>query len=356
MVLKSQVVAIAFSALISVSSPVNASPFSESYAAYQQAIDAADTDAAVKYAKQVYELGQSYFERDSLDVIHLELNLATALQQNGDDELAFQHFDRVIKAYRKQVGSDAIELVDPLIGAAQTIAASEEKKPLFKQAIEIAEDAEKPLLVAELKMLTFNELAPTPFYTRDVRDYALEAHEIYSALLPADAIERVKATFSAGMIKAVEHKNSQAIEYLEEVVKQFSVLDYNHPYQLAAHARLVELYEAEGASNKSTQHCIAIGSMTPWNDSQEQTPLFRTPPRYPIAYARDSKEGWAQVSFTVDEQGFVRDPVLLASEGGKLFARESLKVIKQWRYAPKFVDGKPVAAEATVQLDFSLSR
>lgn len=356
MVLKSHVVAIAFTALISVSSAVCASPFSESYTAYQQAIDAADTNAAVKYAKQAYELGQSYFERDSLDVIHLELNLATALQQNGDDELAFEHFDSVITAYCKQFGNDAIELVDPLIGAAQTIAVSKEKKSLFKQAIAIAEDADKPLLVAEVKMLTFNALSPTSFYTSDVRDYALDAYEIYKAQLPPNAIERVKATFSAGMIKAVEHKNSQAIEYLEEVVKQFSVLGYSHPYQLAAHARLVELYEAEDASDKSTQHCIAIGSMTPWQDTQEQTPLYRTPPRYPLSYAQRGKEGWTQLSFTVDEQGFVIDPVVLASEGGKQFANESLKAIKHWRYAPKFVDGKPVAAEATVQLDFSLGR
>ena len=156
-------------------------------------------------------------------------------------------------------------------------------------------------------------------------------------------------------LKAAESKTSLAIEYLEEVVKQFAVLDYSHPYKLAAHARLIELYEKKGDSDSSTQHCIAIGSMKPWSETQNQTPLFRLPPRYPISYARDGKEGWTQMSFTVDEQGFVKDPVVIASEGGKLFTKESLKAIKRWRYAPKFVDGQPVAAEATVQLEYSLS-
>lgn len=356
MVFKSHLVAITLAALISVSHTADASPFSDSYAAYQQAITAADTEAAVKYAKQAYELGQSYFEPDSLDVVHLELNFASALQENGDNKQAYHHFERVIQAYSKQFGGDAIELVDPLIGAAQTIAVSKEKKDLFKQAISVAEGVNKPLLVAEVKMLAFNGLSSTPFYTRDIRDAALDAYEIYKTQLPADAIERVKATFYAGMIRAAERKNGEAIAYLEEVVKQFSVLGYNHPYQLAAHARLVELYESKGDSDKSTQHCIAIGSMTPWSETQEQTPLFRISPSYPLSYARDGKEGWTQMSFTVDEQGFVVNPVVLASEGGKLFTKESLKALKQWRYAPKFVDGKPVAAEMSVQLDFSLNR
>lgn len=44
------------------------------------------------------------------------------------------------------------------------------------------------------------------------------------------------------------------------------------------------------------------------------------------------------------------------SEGGSGFEKESLKAIKKWRYAPKFVDGKAVAAPSTVQLDYTLSK
>ncbi|MCG9739930.1 TonB family protein [Shewanella insulae] len=332
-----------------------ASPFSESYAAYQQALAAQDKAQVALAAAKAYELGQNYFEPDSIDLVNLELNLATALQDNGETQAAHEHFNRVIQNYRQRFGRDAIELVDPLIGAAQTMDASKEKVDLFKQAISIAQDADKPQLLAEVKMLTFHGLASTRFYTRDIRDEALEAYEIYRHELPADAMARLKATYYAGMIKAAEKKYDKAIPLLEEVIKQFSVLDFSHPYKLAAHARLVEIFEAEGESDKSTQHCVAIGSMKPWSDEQEQAPLYREAPKYPISYARDGREGWTQMSFTVDEQGFVRDPVVLASEGGQKFTRESLKAIKRWRYAPKFVDGKPIAAEVSVQLHYKLN-
>lgn len=340
---------------LTLSPPITASPFSEAYSAYQAAIEQQDSAAAVKYAEQAYLLGKSYFEANSIDVAHLELNWATALQDNEQNALAYDHFNSVIATYRQRFGKDAIELIDPLIGAADTVELSKETKLLFGQAIDIAEDANKPLLLAEVQMLAFNKLASTAYYTRDVRDYAIDALEIYQTELPADAMARLKATFYVGMVKAAESKTSLAIEYLEEVVKQFAVLNYSHPYKLAAHARLIELYEKKGDSDSSTQHCIAIGSMKPWSETQNQTPLFRLAPRYPISYARDGKEGWTQMSFTVDEQGFVKDPVVIASEGGKLFTKESLKAIKRWRYAPKFVDGQPVAAEATVQLEYSLS-
>ncbi|TVP11467.1 TonB family protein [Shewanella sp. KCT] len=332
-----------------------ASPFSESYAAYQQALAGQDKAQVALTAAKAYELGQGYFESDSIDLVNLELNLATALQDNGESQAAHEHFNNVIQVYRKHFGRDAIELVDPLIGAAQTMAASREKVDLFKQAIAIAEDADKPLLLAEVKMLTFHGLASTRFYTREIRDEALEAYEIYRQEMPADALARLKATYYVGMIKAAEKKYDKAVPLLEEVIKQFSVLDFSHPYKLAAHARLVEIYEAEGESDKSTQHCVAIGSMKPWSEKQEQAPLYREAPKYPISYARDRREGWTQMSFTVDEQGFVRDPVVLASEGGQQFTRESLKAIKRWRYAPKFVDGKPVPAEVSVQLEYKVN-
>ncbi|MFV7783411.1 TonB family protein [Shewanella marisflavi] len=332
-----------------------ASPFSDSYTAYQQALAEQDKAKVVLTAAKAYELGQGYFEPGSVDVANLELNLATALQDNDEIQTAHQHFNNVIEIYRQHFGHDALELIDPLIGAAQTMEASKEKVKLFQQAISIAQDSDKPLLQAEVKMLTFHGLVSTQFYTRDIRDEALEAYQIYRHELPADAMARIKATYYAGMIKAAEKDEDEAIALLEEVVKQFSVLDYSHPYKLAAHARLVELYEAEGHSDKSTQHCVAIGSMRPWSDEQDQAPIYREPPKYPLSYARDGREGWTQMSFTVDEQGFVRDPVVLASEGGQLFTRESLKVIKRWRYAPKFVDGKPIPAEVTVQLHYQLN-
>ncbi len=95
--------------------------------------------------------------------------------------------------------------------------------------------------------------------------------------------------------------------------------------------------------------------MTPWDDSQEQRPLFRATPKYPINYARKGKSGWVKIGFTVSDFGTVTKPIIIDSQGGKGFEKSSLTALKKWRYAPKFDHGKPVEAYTTVRLDFKMN-
>ncbi|WP_226565823.1 energy transducer TonB [Shewanella chilikensis] len=106
--------------------------------------------------------------------------------------------------------------------------------------------------------------------------------------------------------------------------------------------------------DKATQHCQAIGNMRPWSVDQEQRPLFRAVPGYPIQYARMSREGWVNVEVTVNEQGFVSHVEVLDSKGGKQFETETVKAVSKWRYAPKFVDGKPVSAKTWSKISCTL--
>ena len=124
-----------------------------------------------------------------------------------------------------------------------------------------------------------------------------------------------------GAVEYAEKHDDKAIPLLLEVVKQFEALNFSHPYALSAHAYLVELYERQGKRDESTAHCIAIGKMRPWADAQEQQPIFRTAPDYPMSYAQRGKSGWVQLKFTVDENGFVKNPEILASKGGALFEK-----------------------------------
>lgn len=340
--------------------------FSSSYQAYQQAV--ADTHYAktLHFASLSYKLGQRKFGDKSIDTANLGLNYATALVKthlglSSDEQIknkaqAHQLYLNALAIYKVEYGEDSIESIDPLLGAAQTNSEIKQAKSQFVQAIDIAEDSEQPMLLASVLTSAFEGLKNTRYYTKTVRNYALEAFEIYQAQLPKDAMVRVESTYTAGMIWFAEKKESKAIPLFEEVILQFSKLDYSHPYELASHARLVQLYETEGESDKSTQHCLAIGSMKPWSEDQEQQPLFRKEPKYPISSARNGKEGWVQLAFTVDEYGFVTDTKILDSKGGSGFEKSSLNSVKKWRYAPKFVDGKAVAAQSTVQLDFTLER
>lgn len=340
--------------------------FSASYSAYQQAVTDNNDADIFKYSAESYELGRKKFGDKSLDTANLALNYAAALEQqdkslgenatNEPREQAHQLYLIALAIYEVEYGDDAVDVLDPLLGAAKTNSKLKLARSQLRQAVEIAEDSERPLLLASVQMSAFNKLKNTEYYDRRVRDYALNAFEIYQQELAPNALKRVEATYIAGMIWLAENKESKAIPLFEEVITQFSKLDYSHPYELASHARLVELYEEEGESEQSTKHCLAIGSMRPWQESQEQTPLYRVPPKYPISAARRGKEGWVQIAFTVDEYGFVTEPKVLDSRGGVGFEKSSLKTLKKWRYAPKFVDGKAVAAESRVQLDFTLNK
>ena len=359
-------IAAAFVSHVAYAEPTDVEDFSQAYQQYNASVESNNNQDTLKYAQQAYELGQIKFGQDSFDSAKLAINYANAVmvepkkKNQGrviEDEAtlkAHQLFTSALAVYRENVTDNGIELIDPLIGLAESTTDDKYAKTLLFEAIEIAEKADNELTVAEVKLITFHRLSHTEYYTRTVRTLAFDAYDIYTSKLPEDAIKRVDATYLVGALYETMGKPTQAITNLVEVIKQYRALPYSHPYELRAHALLVKLYEQKGLGDKATEHCIAIGKMTPWSDQQEQTPLFRKPPKYPQSYAQRRKSGWVQVEFTVDENGFVKSPEIIDSKGGTQFEKESIEALSQWRYAPKFVDGKPTEAKSTVQLDFTI--
>lgn len=226
--------------------------------------------------------------------------------------------------YTHHYGEEGVELIDPLMGLAEA-SSKKDAREYLNDALDIAEESGNAMLLADTKMAYFKVLMNTRYYTRTVRDYAIDAYAAYEELLPENSMKRVLAAFTVGSIELVEKDYDEAETALLYVIQQFEALDFDHPYELAAHAKLVELYEIQGESDKSTQHCIAIGSMKPWSDTQDQTPLFRVPPKYPLSYAKKRKEGWSQVSFTVNKMGFVVNPVIIDSKGGQVLIKPHFK-------------------------------
>jgi protein TonB len=89
----------------------------------------------------------------------------------------------------------------------------------------------------------------------------------------------------------------------------------------------------------------------------DATPIVRIEPKYPTQAARDGKEGWVQLSFTINELGGVDDVKVIAAEPKRIFNREAIRALRKWKYRPKIVDGKPEKQPGiTVQLDFTLNQ
>jgi TonB family protein len=73
----------------------------------------------------------------------------------------------------------------------------------------------------------------------------------------------------------------------------------------------------------------------------EFLPLVRVAPRYPTDAVTERREGYAIVEFTVDQRG--RTANLQAVESSdSTFEQPSIDAARQFRYAPRIVDGTPV--------------
>ncbi|MGS0677269.1 energy transducer TonB [Shewanella sp. 0m-4] len=360
-----------FTTAVSFCSPVFASEFSDAYSAYKVAVTAENQSEIELYALQSYELGKAKFGADSINSATLALNAGNALianmpKQTFEEQVkaqpkkrqpqAYGLFEETLKIYSKHYGEEAIELIDPLLGLSD---ASSQKyaREFLDDALDIAEDSDDAMLIADTKMAYFERLVNSGYYTRKVRNYAFDAQEAYSELLPENAMKRVLTSFRVGNVRFAEKDYDEAEALFLGVITQFQKLDYNHPYELAAHAKLVQIYELDGESEKSTQHCIAIGNMKPWKEDIEPTPLFRKHPDYPLSYLKAGKSGNTNMSFTIDKMGFVKDVVVIESNGGSKFETESLIALKQWRYAPKFIEGEAVEAKGVkVKLEYYVEK
>jgi protein TonB len=101
---------------------------------------------------------------------------------------------------------------------------------------------------------------------------------------------------------------------------------------------------------------VNIGSVGAMRDG-EATPIVRIEPKYPVQAARDGKEGWVKLSFSINEVGGVEDVKVIDADPKRVFDREAKRALGKWKYKPKIQDGKPMKQFGlTVQLDFKLDQ
>lgn len=75
------------------------------------------------------------------------------------------------------------------------------------------------------------------------------------------------------------------------------------------------------------------------DSSSERTPTVTAVPQYPATARRDRVEGEATVCYFIDSKGRIRKPALRQSSH-RIFAKPSLKAIKQSSYEPLRADQK----------------
>lgn len=79
----------------------------------------------------------------------------------------------------------------------------------------------------------------------------------------------------------------------------------------------------------------------------------QVPPKYPRAALLTRKEGTVTLRLNVGSDGRVKDAQLLS--GDDAFARAALDAVREWRYRPYMLNGKPIEASTDAIITFSLT-
>ncbi len=81
----------------------------------------------------------------------------------------------------------------------------------------------------------------------------------------------------------------------------------------------------------------------------------RVNPNYPAQALRARTEGWVELSFTITADGDVEGVEVVNSEPRRIFDRDAIRALSQWKFSPRIENGKPVSAKARQRLTFSLN-
>lgn len=85
------------------------------------------------------------------------------------------------------------------------------------------------------------------------------------------------------------------------------------------------------------------------------TAINKASPRYPKAASRAGAEGWVQMSYVIDVNGNVQDPIIEDFGGHRAFKQSALSAIKNWKFDPAMKDGNATEqCHQSVQFDFTL--
>lgn len=76
---------------------------------------------------------------------------------------------------------------------------------------------------------------------------------------------------------------------------------------------------------------------------------------YPSQALRSRTEGWVELSFTITASGDVESVEVVNSNPRRVFDREAIRALSQWKFSPRVEAGKPVAARARQRLEFTLN-
>lgn len=339
--------------------------FKQVYQAYQAAEARQDKPALLQHALTAYKLGLDKFGTSSENARNLGLNLAHAHVANGQYQEAFAIFSRLQQEV-DEYSVEALALVVEKLHLAQQVFKStradrRRQHDLVKQGFRIIAKLRKqinPIVVGltyDFALVAYNKIYDRVLH----KDIQTLMSELETDLIAQNAKDpRLQdVRFILGRLYLDREKYQRAEAKFKQIVAHFKQQDdLANPYNVASHGLLVQLYQKTGKYEQATEHSVALGRITPWQDNVEPIPIYREQvDGYPKDLKRKRIPGFVKVEFTISEIGQVIEAKIIESSH-RAFNKMTLDTVMKWRYAPRFVDGKAVRSEGhIVTINFAVS-
>ncbi|MCH8201779.1 MAG: TonB family protein [Proteobacteria bacterium] len=325
---------------------------------YKQAFEDKDAKAALAAAEESLQLGKRFARHDDARMAEIYINYGMAHILAGEYWAATRSLHKGIEWLEKLNGKHHKSLIDPLKALAIAYRGDERKTDntiiYLERVLQIVTMTwgKADVLYAEAN-LSLGEAFYSSFRMKKrAPRYLQEAYDTYQRINGGPAFETGLAAFILGKSAMERGKHDAAEEHFLDALHLIKETKPGHEIQFRTHGYLIALYVDRGNSDKADAQCRAVSLLRPQDGVDGYRPLYKKMPKYPLVAARESAEGYVLVEFTVTTSGRVEDIEVVESGGSrpKAFARNAVKAVKYFRYAPAMKDGKFVETQGVRNL------
>lgn len=330
--------------------------FKQNYASYTSCKEDSEAVCSCE-AEAAYEAGQKVFKEDSKNLALLLANyghekMLEKCKKNPEKALVLlkQAKELTERAFGKQSQEKLSVLKDMSFAAMDLDVSGREKVHYGNRAVSLSKDINGENSLAHALVMSevgMHHLLATGLGRAKVNSekYLLAAQEILDRELGVDHIMTGNNAFNLGKFYRAADEKEKALVYFNQALTAFDITQGRNKMALTVRGFLVALYEELDKSELATAHLQAIGAASPSVATEEFFPVYKRAPEYPESAANRGDEGAVVVEYTVDKDGRVKDPKVVYREGSEEFIEPSVEAAKKFRYAPMYIDGKPVDTE-----------
>ncbi|HUF74531.1 MAG TPA: TonB family protein [Gammaproteobacteria bacterium] len=270
---------------------------------------------------------------------------------NGTDE-ARRMLEDALNTLEEEYGADSPELFPTLLALATNAPASEapgrRQLALFERTVEIARTTDSDEDVADLELEIAYRLGRQFRGYEDAMPYARSALGVYERLFGADHPKTALATLTLGQAFVATGDSEQGESTVAKATQFYEGKPEYASNLIRARQLLMSVYAARGDEERYTEQLMEVGRLSEGLPTPvEYLPIVKAAPVYPVEAARCGADGYVMVQYTVDEQGQVRDPVVVQSDntcgGVGVFDQAAITSTLKYRYLPRFENGVAVS-------------